>query len=191
MNGGNDVDYEALKLLAKWPAPRLWLSDGQVCGGRYSRRVRSLRACNRLACRLWTGRGSLRSSHESAPDHAGAQRRRDAQALEAGARHALSVLSLWAGRTARYAWDVGRQLSHAAGHVPAITNLPPPGRVAQVEATRTYTIQPGTALRQERGLCGGSQSAILVALEEPEVPNRTDRTDLPPGPALLCPFFEG
>jgi hypothetical protein len=37
MNGGNDVDYEALKLLAKWPAPRLWLSDGLVCGGRYAR----------------------------------------------------------------------------------------------------------------------------------------------------------
>lgn len=32
-SGGNAVDLEALRLLAKWPAPRLWLSDGQVCGG--------------------------------------------------------------------------------------------------------------------------------------------------------------
>jgi hypothetical protein len=32
---GNDVDYEALQLLAKWPEPRLWLSDGIVCGGLY------------------------------------------------------------------------------------------------------------------------------------------------------------
>jgi hypothetical protein len=30
---GNEVDYEALQLLAKWPEPRLWLSDGIVCGG--------------------------------------------------------------------------------------------------------------------------------------------------------------
>lgn len=30
---GNDVDLEALKLLATWPKPRLWLSDGLVCGG--------------------------------------------------------------------------------------------------------------------------------------------------------------
>jgi hypothetical protein len=33
MNGGNDVDFEALQLLARWPKPRLWLSDGMVCGG--------------------------------------------------------------------------------------------------------------------------------------------------------------
>lgn len=33
MSGGNDVDYEALQLLARWPKPRLWLSDGFVCGG--------------------------------------------------------------------------------------------------------------------------------------------------------------
>jgi len=30
---GNEVDLEALKLLATWPKPRLWLSDGLVCGG--------------------------------------------------------------------------------------------------------------------------------------------------------------
>jgi hypothetical protein len=30
---GNEVDYEALQMLAKWPEPRLWLSDGIVCGG--------------------------------------------------------------------------------------------------------------------------------------------------------------
>lgn len=35
-NSGNDVDFEALQLLAQWPKPRLWLSDGMVCGGRYS-----------------------------------------------------------------------------------------------------------------------------------------------------------
>lgn len=35
MNGGNDVDYEALQLLARWPKPRLWLSDGLVCGGKH------------------------------------------------------------------------------------------------------------------------------------------------------------
>lgn len=33
MGGGNEVDLEALQLLAKWPKPRLWLSDGEVCGG--------------------------------------------------------------------------------------------------------------------------------------------------------------
>lgn len=33
---GNHVDYEALQLLAKWPEPRLWLSDGIVCGGIHS-----------------------------------------------------------------------------------------------------------------------------------------------------------
>ena len=33
MSGGNDVDLEALWLLATWPRPRLWLSDGEVCGG--------------------------------------------------------------------------------------------------------------------------------------------------------------
>lgn len=32
-NAGNDCDLEALRLLAKWPAPRFWLSDGIVCGG--------------------------------------------------------------------------------------------------------------------------------------------------------------
>jgi hypothetical protein len=36
MNGGNDVDLEALQLLARWPKPRLWLSDGFVCGGLHS-----------------------------------------------------------------------------------------------------------------------------------------------------------
>lgn len=36
MNGANDVDYEALQLLAKWPRPRLWLSDGIVCGGKHA-----------------------------------------------------------------------------------------------------------------------------------------------------------
>lgn len=30
---GNDADYEALRLLATWPKPRFWLSDGLVCGG--------------------------------------------------------------------------------------------------------------------------------------------------------------
>lgn len=35
MSGANDVDYEALRLLASWPRPRLWLSDGMVCGGKY------------------------------------------------------------------------------------------------------------------------------------------------------------
>jgi hypothetical protein len=35
-DGGNAVDFEALSLLARWPSPRLWLSDGYVCGGRYS-----------------------------------------------------------------------------------------------------------------------------------------------------------
>jgi hypothetical protein len=33
MDAGNDVDLEALWMLAKWPKPRLWLSDGEVCGG--------------------------------------------------------------------------------------------------------------------------------------------------------------
>lgn len=33
MSGGNDVDFEALHMLARWPKPRLWLSDGFVCGG--------------------------------------------------------------------------------------------------------------------------------------------------------------
>lgn len=32
---GNDVDLEALQLLARWPRPRFWLSDGFVCGGLY------------------------------------------------------------------------------------------------------------------------------------------------------------
>jgi hypothetical protein len=36
MDGSNEVDYEALQLLAKWPKPRLWLSDGFVCGGLHS-----------------------------------------------------------------------------------------------------------------------------------------------------------
>lgn len=36
MKGGNAVDYEALQLLARWPKPRLWLSDGIVCGGVHS-----------------------------------------------------------------------------------------------------------------------------------------------------------
>lgn len=35
-NGANEVDVEALKLLATWPKPRLWLSDGCVCGGVFS-----------------------------------------------------------------------------------------------------------------------------------------------------------
>ena len=30
---GNDVDIEALSWLAKQPEPRVWVSDGQVCGG--------------------------------------------------------------------------------------------------------------------------------------------------------------
>jgi hypothetical protein len=36
MDGSNEVDYEALQLLARWPKPRLWLSDGFVCGGLFS-----------------------------------------------------------------------------------------------------------------------------------------------------------
>lgn len=32
-NGGNVIDLEALQTLARWPRPRLWLSDGLVCGG--------------------------------------------------------------------------------------------------------------------------------------------------------------
>lgn len=32
-NHGNTVDYQALLWLAKQTAPRLWLSDGQICGG--------------------------------------------------------------------------------------------------------------------------------------------------------------
>lgn len=36
MGGGNAVDYEALQLLARWPKPRFWLSDGIACGGVYS-----------------------------------------------------------------------------------------------------------------------------------------------------------
>jgi hypothetical protein len=35
---GNEVDVEALHLLAKWPEPRLWLSDGLVTGGVYMNR---------------------------------------------------------------------------------------------------------------------------------------------------------
>ena len=35
-SSGNDVDYEALQLLATWPKPRFWLSDGLVCGGVHS-----------------------------------------------------------------------------------------------------------------------------------------------------------
>jgi hypothetical protein len=35
-SGGNEVDFEALSLLARWPSPRFWLSDGYVCGGHYS-----------------------------------------------------------------------------------------------------------------------------------------------------------
>jgi hypothetical protein len=35
-NGGNEADYEALRLLSTWPKPRLWLSDGLVCGGVHS-----------------------------------------------------------------------------------------------------------------------------------------------------------
>jgi phage gp37-like protein len=31
--GMNNVDLEALQLLATWPKPRFWLSDGLVCGG--------------------------------------------------------------------------------------------------------------------------------------------------------------
>jgi len=31
--GGNDVDIEALTWLSKQPGPRVWVSDGQVCGG--------------------------------------------------------------------------------------------------------------------------------------------------------------
>jgi hypothetical protein len=33
--GGNEIDLEALQLLARWPKPRIWLSDGEVCGGKY------------------------------------------------------------------------------------------------------------------------------------------------------------
>jgi hypothetical protein len=32
---GNDVDFEALEMLATWPKPRFWLSDGLVCGGKH------------------------------------------------------------------------------------------------------------------------------------------------------------
>lgn len=32
-NGGNSIDLEALQVLAKQPEPRIWLSDGGVCGG--------------------------------------------------------------------------------------------------------------------------------------------------------------
>jgi hypothetical protein len=35
-NSGNDVDLEALWLLARWPKPRFWLSDGYVCGGKHT-----------------------------------------------------------------------------------------------------------------------------------------------------------
>jgi hypothetical protein len=35
---GNEVDLEALKMLATWPKPRLWLSDGLVCGGKFDDR---------------------------------------------------------------------------------------------------------------------------------------------------------
>lgn len=35
-NGENDVDLEALWLLARWPKPRFWLSDGYVMGGRHT-----------------------------------------------------------------------------------------------------------------------------------------------------------
>ena len=35
---GNEVDVEALHLLAEWPEPRLWLSDGLVTGGVYMNR---------------------------------------------------------------------------------------------------------------------------------------------------------
>lgn len=34
---GNDIDLEALQLLARWPKPRIWLSDGEVCGGKHDR----------------------------------------------------------------------------------------------------------------------------------------------------------
>jgi hypothetical protein len=34
---GNEIDLEALQLLARWPKPRIWLSDGEVCGGRHDR----------------------------------------------------------------------------------------------------------------------------------------------------------
>lgn len=33
-NGGNTVDFEAIELLARWPKPRFWLSDGLVMGGK-------------------------------------------------------------------------------------------------------------------------------------------------------------
>lgn len=36
-NGNNDVDVEALEVLATKPAPRFWLSDGVVVGGRYAK----------------------------------------------------------------------------------------------------------------------------------------------------------
>ncbi len=32
-NGGNECDLEALKFLSKLPHPRVWVSDGGVCGG--------------------------------------------------------------------------------------------------------------------------------------------------------------
>jgi hypothetical protein len=34
-SAGNDADLEALQLLATWPKPRFWLSDGLVCGGKH------------------------------------------------------------------------------------------------------------------------------------------------------------
>jgi hypothetical protein len=33
--GDNMADVEALKLLASWPKPRFWLSDGRACGGQF------------------------------------------------------------------------------------------------------------------------------------------------------------
>lgn len=36
MNGQNEVDIEALELLASWPKPRFWLSDGNATGGIHS-----------------------------------------------------------------------------------------------------------------------------------------------------------
>lgn len=35
-NADNAVDVEALRVLATWPRPRLWLSDGFACGGHFS-----------------------------------------------------------------------------------------------------------------------------------------------------------
>jgi hypothetical protein len=32
---GNEIDLEALQVLARWPKPRIWLSDGEVCGGKH------------------------------------------------------------------------------------------------------------------------------------------------------------